>query len=363
MEPDFVTRRGRPPAWIGRLLRMLIPPPAREAVMGDLEERYRSPGQYAAEGMRTVPYLIASRARRSSSLPIIGLQAFALIACLGVTLPDLPGQAAPAWAQGGIPALAALAALILRNVYRREEAPLRRGLIDALAAAAAMLLSQAALAGLAEAGLADPALMLPRRLYMIGFFALPVICILGAAEGRDESARAGPAAPGPAEAVARDYARFERRVRLRNRAEMAALGLIVAFSILFLLRFDPPMERFAWGCQALFLCLLLYLAARGAARPVPPAGGLAPLSALYRRELARQHRLRRAMWWFWFVPLFAGLVANLVLFGLARDQPLRAAAGAASFLLLALCIAALNRNRGREVRDKIASLEAMAAPA
>ena len=117
MEPDLRNGAAARPCCSG-LLRLLIPPPAREAVLGDLEERYRSPIQYASEGIRTMPYLIASRARRTSSIAIVGLQAFVLVACLGVTLPDLPGQTVPSWVQGGIPAAAALLALILRAVYR-----------------------------------------------------------------------------------------------------------------------------------------------------------------------------------------------------------------------------------------------------
>jgi hypothetical protein len=113
-------RKSGPPAPLSALLRLLIPPPAREAVMGDLEERYRSPIQYASEGIRTMPYLIASRARRTSSVAIVGLQTFVLIACLGVTLPDLPGQSVASWVQGGIPAAAALLAPSIGAATRRR---------------------------------------------------------------------------------------------------------------------------------------------------------------------------------------------------------------------------------------------------
>ena len=363
MERDLSNGKGRPPAMIGRLIRLLIPPPAREAVMGDLEERYSSPLQYASEGMRAVPYLVASRARRTSSIPVIGLQFFILVACLGVTLPDHAGQEAPSWAQGGIPALAALAALVLRNVYSGEEPPLKRGLIDAMTAAVAMLLSQAALAGLVVLGAVEPAWLLPEGLYKLGFFALPVLWVLGAAEGRDESARAPGAPRRPAEAVVQDYMRFERRTRLRNRAEIVALGLVVAGSSMILLRFNPPMSPIAWPFMGLFTLLLIYLAMRGAAPPADAAGGFSAVRTLYGKELARQHGLRRLMWWFWLGPLFIGLAGNLVLFGLRIDQPLRVAVGGVAIILLAAFIIALNRNRGREVRDKIDALSAMVEPA
>jgi hypothetical protein len=348
-------RKSGPPAALSALLRLLIPPPAREAVLGDLEERYRSPIHYASEGIRTMPYLIASRARRTSSIAIVGLQTFVLIACLGVTLPDLPGQNVPSWAQGGIPAAAALLALMLRAVYRgEEETPVKSGLLDALAAAAAMLLSQGLLAGLVSAGQIDAGWMLPRGLYLLGFFALPPLWIIGAAEGR-HGARPVQA---PAEAVVQDYLRFERSVRARNRAEMIALGLIVAGSAAILLRFNPPMAPIAWPFLALFAAILGFLAIRGWAAPIPAGAELEPLRSHFGRELARQNGLRGLMWWFWFGPLFVGLVANLILFGIRVEQPLRIAIGAAALLLLAGFIAKANRDRSRAVRDRIAALSA-----
>lgn len=352
MEPDL--RRRGPPAPLSGLLRLLIPPPAREAVLGDLEERYRSPIQYASEGIRTMPYLIASRARRTSSVAIVGLQTFVLVACLGVTLPDLAGQNVPSWVQGGIPAAAAMLALVLRAVYRGEETPVQSGLRDAAAAAAAMLLSQAVLAGLVAGGQTGADWMLPRGLYLLGFFALPALCIIGAAEGRNVGARPANA---PAEAVVQDYLRFERSVKARNRAEMIALGLIVAGSVAFLLRFNPPMAPIAWPFQALFVAIICYLALKGWAAPIPAGAGIEPLRSHFRSELARQNGLRGLMWWFWLGPLFVGLIANLILFGLRMDQPLRIAIGATALLLLAGFIAKANRDRSRAVGDRIAALE------
>lgn len=353
MEPD--ARKGRPPAPIAGLLGLLIPPSAREAVLGDLEERYRSPIQYASEGIRTMPYLIASRARRTSSIAIVGLQTFVLIACLGVTLPDLPGQNVPSWVQGGIPAAAAVIALVLRAVYRGEEAPVRSGLNDAAVALIAMLFSQAVLLGLAKAEIAAPDWMLPFKLYRLGFFALPTLWIIGAAEGRDAGARSAAATKQPVEALVQDYMRFEQRVRTRNRAEIIALGLIVFLSAGILLRFNPPVAPIAWPFMAAFAGLIFYLAVRGWARPIPAEAGFEPVATHFRRELNRQNGLRSFMWWVWFGPLFVGLVGNLILLGIRTEQPLRIAIGAAALALLAAFIVMANRDRGRAVRDRIAA--------
>jgi hypothetical protein len=359
MEPDL--RKGRPPAPLSRLFGLLIPPPAREAVLGDLEERYRSPIQYASEGIGIMPHLLASSARRTSSIAIVGLQTFVLIACLGVTLPDLPGPALPAWVQGGIPVAAALAALVLRAVYRGDETPVRSGFLDAVAAAAAMLLSQAVLAALVAAGVVAPGWLLPAGLYMLGFFALPALCIIGAADGRDRGAgRAGASPDQAADAVVQDYLRFEQRVRARNRAEMIALGLIVALSAGILLRFNPPLASVAWPFLAAFAAVLGFLAVRGWARPIPSGAGLEPVRTHYRSELARQNGLRGFMWWLWFGPIFVGLVANLILFGIRMDPPLRIASGSAALLVLAGLIVMANRDRTRAVRERIAALSASA---
>ncbi len=43
----------------------LLPPSCREPVMGDLCERYTSPGQYLADAFRTVPFVLWSQIRRS----------------------------------------------------------------------------------------------------------------------------------------------------------------------------------------------------------------------------------------------------------------------------------------------------------
>ena len=64
-----------PPEMLDRVVRLLIPPAAREAVVGDLWETYRSPSQYAGEALRTVPYVVFSQMRRYFNLPVLLLQA------------------------------------------------------------------------------------------------------------------------------------------------------------------------------------------------------------------------------------------------------------------------------------------------
>jgi len=72
-----------PPERLDRAVRLLIPPAAREVVVGDLWETYQSPSQYAREALCIVPFVVFSQMRRHFNLPALILQAMVLYACLG----------------------------------------------------------------------------------------------------------------------------------------------------------------------------------------------------------------------------------------------------------------------------------------
>jgi hypothetical protein len=55
----------RPRPLIERLVGLCLPAACREQVLGDLCERYTSESQYLADAARTVPFVLASRARRT----------------------------------------------------------------------------------------------------------------------------------------------------------------------------------------------------------------------------------------------------------------------------------------------------------
>jgi FtsH-like protein len=57
----------RPSKTAEAIVAVFLPPSCREVVLGDLHERYRSPGQYALDAMRTVPMVIYSRITRTKS--------------------------------------------------------------------------------------------------------------------------------------------------------------------------------------------------------------------------------------------------------------------------------------------------------
>lgn len=137
----------------------LIPPTCREEIAGDLHERFRSPAQYAADALMTVPLVIASRVRRTADPKSLLMQAFvSYLAFLGGM--RLDGRAGPGdrWGlvRAAIPAAMVLLGLIMEDAYahpgRRSSLHLVRGPLLGIAIA---LASQAIL-WVAGTGLALP---------------------------------------------------------------------------------------------------------------------------------------------------------------------------------------------------------------
>src|SRR5438046_626152 len=105
-----------PPEWLERMVLLAIPPAARESVAGDLWETYRNPKAYAAEALKTVPFVIASQLRRHLNLPALMLQSTLIFICLG-----------------GPATLLLLPLLMLREAYQPIERPSpRRAIREAI---------------------------------------------------------------------------------------------------------------------------------------------------------------------------------------------------------------------------------------
>jgi hypothetical protein len=67
--------RPGPSKFLEALLGLSIPPACREEVLGDLHERYANPGQYVADALRTVPFVIFSRIRRATDPQVLLMEA------------------------------------------------------------------------------------------------------------------------------------------------------------------------------------------------------------------------------------------------------------------------------------------------
>ena len=148
------------------IVAILVPPACREEVVGDLHERYRSPGQYVFDALITVPLVILSRVRRTADPQVVLIQAFVLY--LSFLCAAWFKDAALLQAQWGllrlaIPAGITLLVVMLEDAYaspgRRSPLSLVRGPVLGLAFA---LASQ----GLFWAG--NPDLALPRWILLYG---------------------------------------------------------------------------------------------------------------------------------------------------------------------------------------------------
>jgi hypothetical protein len=100
-----------PPALIESVVRFLTPPACREHVLGDLWERYRSRGQYSIDALLTLPFVIVSRIRRTSSAPLLAFQALSVFATFA-------GPSVMPTRMAVSAMVAAVATLAIRQAYR-----------------------------------------------------------------------------------------------------------------------------------------------------------------------------------------------------------------------------------------------------
>jgi hypothetical protein len=351
----------RPPALIEGIVRTLMPPLAREGVLGDFAERYRSPGQYALDAIASLPMIVSSQVRRSSSLPVLGLQVFILFACLGGF--SAAGGTPPIWLRAAIPTAAAMLALILRDAYRTTDRyTIGRAVADGLTVTACVALTQGAIYLQQALSGSEMNWMLPQPLLILAVLAPMMLCVLRFGLGVDgdaKPARAG--VPGPE--VAGEYALFQRRIRGRNIIELAIGIACIAFTVFYLTRFQPAVAPYGWAMLAGHASAMLYIALRGWVRPAPSGEGVADskLSHRYGRELMRLRIMRQYLWWWYLTPLFVGLFTNLIGPGIGASDPTRILLGAGACIVLFICIAGFNREQDRKVKEKVDALSAAEA--
>ena len=129
-----------PPA-IESVVGLFVPPLTREHVLGDLAERYSSPGQYMLDALRTVPAVVVSQIRRTSFFPLWPMIGFGLTIAFGRGAPDW-------WPRAVIPAVITLLAFMFRDAYRVPDLkhPRRKGFVDVAIVAATVIASQAGVA-------------------------------------------------------------------------------------------------------------------------------------------------------------------------------------------------------------------------
>jgi hypothetical protein len=338
-----------PPALMERVVEFLIPPASREAVAGDLREMYASPRQYGLAALQTLPLIVASQARRNANLPLLGLQGIFLFACLvSLGLPLI---------EGGWLTLLAVLVLLLRDAYQPVKCPATG--VAILQAQAVSMLATLYIFSTTDGSHAHNSQW--SVLFIAGVlpFSMPVMSILRASLIlRRERQEYLPDADMALGDMARDYQQFEQRMRRANRLEIAALFLSMAAGAGFMIYFAPSMAMAGWALLCLFALAAARLLLRGTAPALPLGVDFATLRTLYKHELARQNQIRRFMWWLWFAPVLALLVA-MIGRGMRADQPLLTVLGTALMVLAGFWIATFNRERGGFVSEKIGVLALM----
>jgi hypothetical protein len=323
-----------PPGWLERIVVIAIPPRAREAVAGDLCETYVSPRGYVLEAVRTVPFVIASQARRNLNLPVLMLQAGLALFFFGAAaaLMFLPLQA-------------------LAGAYRESERPCpRRAIRETLVVALTMVLLLQVM-GVAATRLPGQDSTAWMSLYFLGPMISPLLCFLRTGLIVDSDRHPVPAiADQSVQELTVAYLAFAHRVQRRNFTEAAAL-LLAALALLW----QGAMPVLVLG----FALAPLYLAVDGKARALPARADFIALRVLYQQELARQQQLRRFLWWLWCTPVLVALHARMIEAGTAAGRPLLIVLGGMAAFMVCFLVGALNREQDGRLQEEIRQMDRM----
>jgi hypothetical protein len=324
--------RLNPPDWLDRLVWLLMPPCARESVVGDLRESCASPRDYAREALCAAPYVIASQMRRNLNPPALLLQM--VLICVGL---------------GTGAGLAALPLLLLRDAYQPAARPSHRHALRN-----AMLVSFCGLVLLVVLPAAEGSCWTTSGHgigFGLGYFLMagPLSLLLCSVrtvlilDGDRRSARLGEnLSVAELSALWRGY---RGRARGRNRMEALLLGL----AALMLPRLLPQ-GLGGLALAAVFAGTALYLLMSDA--DGDRAGDFISLRAGFQRMLAHQQQLRDFLWWLWLAPVLMTLQAELA----KGAVPATIMRDSIVAVLLCFLATALNREGGGQTREQIHSL-------
>jgi hypothetical protein len=306
----------RPPEVVATLVRALVPPASREHVLGDLQERYVSPRGYLADALRVVPFIIASRLRRTTQ-PLLALF-YGGFLWLGVFWGNQQASVFAAL----IPTLITLAVLALRDVYRGATPKWpRAAAVDVGLAAAVVLIGEAIVF------MAAPALVLARDTLTIGF-PLGFLILFGA-RLQIPGGFHQPAASARSLSIAElrsEITVYEKTIRRAVRVEMVACAFVAVFFCGFFWSPSPLIAKVGAGVTAVSAAFIYWFLRRYARiDPVASDLGFAESIAAYRKELERRQWLSKTYVWWYVVPLMTGMALMIVGPQLQRTGSLRGA--------------------------------------
>jgi hypothetical protein len=301
----------------------LIPPAARETVLGDLRESTADQRGYVREIVKTAPFVIASQMLRHVNLPVLMLQSAMIF-----------------WFLGGWAAALALPVLLLREAYQPLGRPdPRRALRNAL---------RLSFAGL-FLGVVTPVPL--KQALVLALLAGPLSLLLcglrtGLIISMDRCDVILPDHMALAELRAFRNG-FLKRLAQRRRLEMAAL-VLGAFCW-------PRMDGAPLGIAlgAVFLAAALYLFHLELTKSDEAPSDFIALRHRYVDEVRSDEQLRRFLCWLWVVP---GLIAAHAGF-VAGGAPEQMASRVLLAVLLCFGAGAINREERGRVQEEISLLD------
>jgi hypothetical protein len=337
----------RPPALVERLVRLLVPPIEREHVMGDLSERFVSTRQYLFDALGVVPYVVASRIRRTTH--IVGIAFLALIFWVGF----FQGPAQTHWIVATIPTAVAIVALLLRGAYRVPRVVTPRD-------AAVEIAIYAGAVGLTEALLAlfAPHLLLGKAALTVGF---PLSCVLMFFMRLQAGGQ--PLTPAAARSISMDELRLEVQTFQATglRSVRIEIGACIAVALMFsVMAIAAPSVVTKIGLMmivgaALFVGGFLYRLIRRRV-PLPPDADFAQGIEFYRAGLLMAQKLSRTYAFWYVLPLCLGPLVIVIGEALQKGDPRHGVVGVAFIAAFAGLLVALHALMARGLQKRLDQL-------
>jgi len=295
------TLETRPPVLIDAVVRALIPPACREHVIGDLWERYRSPRQFVLDAVRTIPFVVASQIRRTSTLAGIVIHAFILFVSFGTGARRL-------W-----PAVVAVAGsllgFVLRDAYRRGfSISIKQVAFDLVFGAIGLMASQAVMA------VVLPSQLLPLTAYftcLAGFTMLFLLRLQNPNLG-GVSRQAVTRPPATLEALVIEVRLFERLSRRGFRIE-SWTGVALALGFIMPVVNSPNwVLRLGWALASAYALYVAIVVTKMQASPMPEGLEFGAALEHYRGELERRCHYVQTLWRWYLMPMVPGMLLIVV---------------------------------------------------
>ena len=337
----------RPPAVVDALVRALIPPACRESFIGDLWERYTTPGRYLGDALRALPFLVLSRLRRTTNAPMSAVVFLMLYASFQ--------QSGRSWPSGAPPAAAVLLAFLLRDVYRDAAmTPARRVLGDTIAVATAAFVSQLALAWL------QPELMLGRWGVAVGGITCTLLlyALFLTPHSERHQARSASGRSVSVDELRREIRDVARSARSTRLVETGAGLLVIAGSLAGIWWVPGAGVKTALLLLVAGAVFVVWYMHRHAMRPIALDRPFAETRHAFRCELVRAEWLLRRVWVWYLLPLMIGpavLLGDAMLY--RPNAIVSVAAMVVTIALVTLLIYWMNRAAAERLAQRIAVLD------